>query len=249
MIVTPIKTDKILPGSLTLFDVLDKHLSEVKEKSVVVISSKLVAICEARFKPMDSVDKQALIEQEADLIVQDVKTKFGSNFTITNNTLIRSAGIDESNGNNNYILWPKDSQKTANQVREYLRQRFSLKNLGLLITDSTSTPLRLGTSGITLAFSGFKPLNDYRGQPDLFGKPLEVTRANVADGLSVSGVLVMGEGSEQTPIALIEDVPFVQFQDSDPSAQDLEFLNTPLDEDVFAPFITSVRWQKGGRGN
>ena len=36
--------------------------------------------------------------------------------TIKNNLLIPSAGIDESNANHNYILWPKDPAGIAKKI-------------------------------------------------------------------------------------------------------------------------------------
>jgi putative folate metabolism gamma-glutamate ligase len=246
MIVKVIKTRKVIAGSGTLEQLLDESLHELNEASVVAVTSKIVSICEGRIVPMDSVDKQALVEQEADLMIKNVKNMYGGNFTITKNTLMRSAGIDESNGDGNYILWPENPQKSAKDIREYLKKRFGVKEVGVLITDSISMPLRLGTTGITVGFSGFKPLNDYRGKSDLFNKPFQYTRASIANGLAAAAVLAMGEGSEQTPIALIEDASFVRFEDKDPSAEDLEFLNVPAQEDIYAPFLTGVEWQEGG---
>ncbi|MGH7237527.1 MAG: coenzyme F420-0:L-glutamate ligase, partial [Candidatus Saccharimonadales bacterium] len=100
--------------------------------------------------------------------------KYGYHFTIKDNTLIPMAGIDESNGDGNYVLWPKDSQKTVNEIREYLKNRFKLKTIGVVITDSTCQPLRRGTIGVCLAHSGFLALNDYRQKPDLFGRKFNV---------------------------------------------------------------------------
>ena len=66
-----------------------------------------------------------------------------------------------------------------------------------------------------LAYSGFRALNDYVGRPDLFGRPFTVSQADVAGGLAAATVLQMGEGAEQTPIAVLTELPFVQFQDRD----------------------------------
>lgn len=163
--------------------------------------------------------------------------------------MIPAAGIDESNGNGNYILWPKRPQKTANQIRNYLHKRFSLKQVGVIITDSTSTPLRYGTAGIAIAHSGFLAVNDYRGKPDLFGRRLKISTANIAGNLAAASVAVMGEGAESTPLAVIKDVPFVQFQDRNPTEEELAATYVPIKEDLFAPFLNAVQWQKGSRDN
>jgi len=123
-----------------------------------------------------------------------------------------SAGIDESNSNGFYILHPKDLQETANKIRIYLCKRFKLKNVGVLITDSKTTPLRWGTTGVALAHSGFLALNDYIDTPDIFGRKLKVTKVNISDGLAAAAVLVIGEGREQTPLAIISETASVKFQ-------------------------------------
>src|SRR6266508_2193439 len=69
------------------------------------------------------------------------------------------------------------------------------------ITDSKTAPLRVGVTGVTLAYSGFQALNDYVGTKDLFGRAWRMIKVNVVDALATAAVLVMGEGSEQTPLA------------------------------------------------
>lgn len=247
MIVTTVKTDKITAGALTLQALLDTAISDLTEGSIVAITSKVVSLCENNVVPMDSMDKEELIVKESNYYLPATLSKYGYHFTITDNTLISVAGIDESNGNGHYILWPKDSQATANTIRAYLRQRFNLQRVGVVITDSTCHPLRRGTNGILLAHSGFSALNNYVGKPDLFGKPFSVSQADVAGGIAAAAVLQMGEGTEQTPIAILTDLPFVQFQDHDPSPEELKETTISLEDDLFAPFLSSVEWKKGER--
>jgi putative folate metabolism gamma-glutamate ligase len=247
MKVTPVKTDKILPG-ISLDEVLDKHLTELKENSVVAITSKVAGICEDRVVPIGSIEKEELVKKEADYYLSPSLSKFGMSFTITHNTLVPVAGIDESNGNGQYILWPENPQATANRARKYLREKFGLRKLGVVMTDSTARPLHYGTEGVAIAYSGFKPSNNYIGQPDLFGRPFKVSISNIADALASAAVVVMGEGTEQTPIAVIENIPFVSFQDKDPSQEEISsFYLSHMDDDLFAPFLKNAPWQKGSR--
>jgi F420-0:gamma-glutamyl ligase len=68
----------------------------------------------------------------------------------------------------------------------------------------------------------------------------------VALGLAAAAVLAMGEGTEQTPIAIITDVSFVKFQQRDPTKEELEYFYIKnKEEDLFAPFLNAVKWQKG----
>lgn len=245
MIITPIKTAKILPGSTDIFSLLDASLSSIDEGSVLAITSKVISLCENRVVPLGTKDKEELMVDESAYYLPAEHSKYGHRFTITNNTLIPSAGIDESNGSGHYVLWPKDPQKSANAIRQYLSERFSLKHIGVVITDSTCQSLRLGTAGIAIAHSGFNALNDYVGKPDLFGRLLGVTQSNIAGGLAAAAVLAMGEGAEQTPLCVIEKLPFVKFQERDPTPEELSSLRIPLEDDLFAPFLKSAPWQKG----
>lgn len=118
----------------------------------------------------------------------------------------------------------------------------------MIITDSTCLPLRRGTIGVILAHSGFLGLKDYRKTPDLFGRYFKVSSAGLASGLAASAVLAMGEGREQTPLAIITDIPFVKFQSRNPTKAELAELYISSKEDLFAPFLNSVQWQKGKGG-
>src|SRR4051794_7772153 len=117
MIVKTVKTELVKPGQLTVFELLDKSLDGLAEGSVVAITSKVLSLCEDRVVPISKATKQVLVEQEADYYLPPHVTDYDFSFTITKNTLIPSAGIDESNGDGNYVLWPKDPQASANKIR------------------------------------------------------------------------------------------------------------------------------------
>jgi dihydrofolate synthase / folylpolyglutamate synthase len=247
MKVTSVKTERITAGATELLPLLERVIPGVANGSVIAITSKIVSLCEGSVIPLDKIDKDDLVVRESDLYLPASVSKYRHHFTITNNTLIPMAGVDESNGDGQYVLWPTDAQGTASQVRAWAKQKFGLSRIGVIITDSTCHPLRRGTNGIMLAYSGFRALNDYIGRPDLFGRPFAVSQADVAGGLAAAAVLEMGEGAEQTPIAILTELPFVHFQDRDPTAEELASVIIPLDEDLFAPFLTSVQWQQGTR--
>ncbi len=247
MKVTPIKTEKILPGSISLFEVLDKYISGLKEKSVVAIASKIVAICEGRIvKKISDEQKNDLAKQEAELYLPREFNQYGFMITINNNIMVASGGVDESNGNGDYILWPKDPQKNANEVREYLIKKFGVENLGVIITDSRLSPLRWGVTGVSVAHSGFKALRDYVGKPDIFGRLLQVEKTNIADSLATAAVLEMGEGNEQQPLAIVEGLEkTVEFQKRNPTEEEINNLKITMGDDVFSSLLTRVDWKKG----
>ena len=245
MKITPIKTHKITLKDKDLFEIFNLYLPRIKEGSVVAITSKIVSICEGRVVEVGTVDKDELVKKEAEYYLPKELNKYQFFLTIKRGLLTPTAGIDESNGNGYYILWPSNPQKTANEIRKYLVKRFSLKKVGVIITDSKTTPLRWGVTGTAIAHSGFTALNDYRGKKDIFGRKLEVTQANVMDALAAAAVLAMGEGKEQTPLALLEDLPFMRFQQRNPTKKELENLKISLEEDLYSSLLTSVKWRKG----
>lgn len=244
MQITAIKTHKITSADTNILAILDKYLDSVPEKSVVAVTSKIVSITEGRVVKVGEADKDTLVKQEAEFYLPKVN-RYDFFLTIKNGTLIASSGIDESNGNGFYVLWPEDPQASANAIRKYLQEKFNLKDIGVIITDSKVTPLRRGVTGFALAHSGFIALKNYIGTPDIFGKKFEATNINIMDGLAASAVFAMGEGREQTPLAIIEKIPFIQFQDHDPTEAELAELHIEVDDDLYAPLLKSVQWKKG----
>lgn len=246
MKVTTYKTKKVEVGD-KLFPILDEFLPKLKDKTVVAIASKIVGICEGRVDPDDSDrHRDELAKKEAEFYIPVELSKYNFMITINNNVLVARAGIDHSNGHGNLVLWPKDPQKSVNQIREYLIKKHGVKNLGVILTDSHLSPLRWGVTGVAVAHSGFETLIDYVGKPDIYGRPLLVEKSNVRDSLATAAVIEMGEGSEQQPIAIIEDAKFVKFQKRNPTKKELANLRIKVEDDVFAPFLTSAKWLKGG---
>ena len=241
MNIKPIKTHKIQPNE-NLFEILDKYLPKLEEKSVVANSSKIVGICEGRVVKISKDKKQqkeTLIKQEADFYLPQ-KEFF---LTINHNILVANAGIDESNSNGYFSLWPKDPQKSVNQIREYLVKNHKIKNLGIILTDSKLSPLRWGVTGYAICHTGFQALNSYVGKKDIFGRKLRVEQANIPDSLATTAVVVMGEGNEQQPLAIITDLPFVTFQQRNPTQKELDKLKIKLEDDIYASLLAGVKWK------
>ncbi len=250
MKISAIQTHKITEQDKSIFAILEQYIDHLSENSVIAVTSKIISICEGNILKIENDEKlkDRLIEENSQYYLPRSGNKYNVSFTVTNNILSASAGIDESNGNGFYILWPKNPQESANRIREYLIEKFGVRNLGVIITDSKTTPLRWGVTGIALAHSGFNALYDYIGQDDLFGRPFVYEKLNIADSLAATAVLEMGEGSEQTPLAVIENIKNIEFQNRNPSQEELDDLRISLDDDLFAPFLKNANWKKGGRG-
>ena len=75
--------------------------------------------------------------------------------------------------------------------------------IAVIISDSFGRPWRRGTVGIALGAAGLPAIIDWRGHPDLFGRPLEVTETGFADEIAAAASLVMGQANEAMPIVLV----------------------------------------------
>lgn len=124
-------------------------------------------------------------------------------------------------------------------------KEYGVAQLGLIITDSMSLPLRRGAIGFALSWDGIDPLEDYRGTPDIFGRTIEIEMANRIDALAAAAVLEMGEGGEQMPIAVIRGLKGAKFKNRPKKADQL--IIEPED-DLFAPLLWKKGWKRGGRG-
>lgn len=234
----PIKTKAILPPKESIYDILGNFLPALSEGDVLLITSKILAIHQGRcVKINPEIDKEDLIKKEAERYVISHSPSGDWTLTIKNYTLIPSAGIDESNGNGYYILWPKNVPKLAKEICQYLKKKFSLKNLAVIVTDSHTIPLRYGVIGISIGFYGLEPLYSYEGKPDIFGRKLKHTKTNIVDTLSAMGVLLMGEGKEQTPILIIRDAKFVQFTEKNTYKK----LVIPPEDDIYKPLLEVMK--------
>jgi len=237
MQITPVKTRKLKPPKDDIFDVLDNYCPSLNERDVLLIASKILAIHQGVCVPIDSIiDKDELIKKEADVFIPRQECP-GEHviLTLKNKTLIPSAGIDESNANAHYILWPKNPEKASKLICKYLKKKFSIKNLAVIITDSRTSPMRYGTIGISIGFYGLEPLKNYVDKKDIFGRKIKMTQSNVVDALSAMGVFAMGEGNEQTPMVIIRDADFVEFTNK----ETYEKLLIPIKEDIYYPLLAN----------
>lgn len=247
MKVKAIKTRKFLPPKDNLWELLSK-IKSLKENSVVAIASKVVAIGEGRCLKIEGVDKDKIAISESSKYIPRQQSP-GSLIltTIKNNMLVASSGIDESNGGNFYILWPKNPGHSAEKIWKFLKQKFKVKKVGVIITDSRLVPLRRGVVGIAISYFGFKPIKDYRKHKDLFGREFKMETSNLPDSLATVAVLEMGEGSESQPIAIISEIPGIEFiqKKYQPKNFDENF-EIPIEEDMFYPLFSKAKWKKGG---
>ncbi len=232
MIVHAIKT-RIFNEGEDLFRFICRYIKNIPENSVIVVTSKIVALSERRTAVIENAKtKENLIRSESQ---RAVRTKYVW-LTVKDGMVMASAGIDESNANGKLILLPKDSYAAAKKLRRQVQKKYHLKHLGVLITDSRTMPFRAGVGGVALGYAGFRGIRDYRGTPDIFGRKLKLSRTDVADSLATAAVLVMGEGEERQPIAVVRNAP-VEFRNTINRRE----LHIDIDDDMYSQLFRKTK--------
>lgn len=205
MKIKAIKT-RIFKENENLFNFILESIPKISDGDILVITSKIVSLSENRSVVYtNEKDLDKIIKKESQFAM---RTKLVW-LTIKDGMVLASAGVDKSNANGKIILLPKDSFNSARVIRKLLLKHFKINNLGIIISDSRTLPLRAGIIGIAVGYVGFKGLRRYKGSKDLFGNVLQFSRTDVADSLATSAVLLMGEGNECQPLAIIKDTPVV----------------------------------------
>jgi coenzyme F420-0:L-glutamate ligase/coenzyme F420-1:gamma-L-glutamate ligase len=214
----------------SFLDALHGKGLDLADGDVVAFADKIAAISEGRVIDLDHVapsdEAKALAERYAlepafvEVVLQEADEVFGgvarALLTVKNEVLIANAGMDHKNAPpHSATLWPSKPNETAATLRGKV-ERATGKRVGVLLVDSHVAPMRMGTLGFALGIAGFRPVKDCRGMKDLYGKPLLITRMNVADDLAAAAHLIMGETTERIACVLLRhtDVPITD--DFDP---------------------------------
>lgn len=218
----------------------------LRDGDVVVIAQKIVSKAEGRTVDLATVTptKEALalaakVEKDPRIVqvvlsesVRVVRSR--PNLMIMQHRLgfvMANAGVDQSNvapsdGVQRALLLPVDPDGSAEAIRTGLVARFGVK-LGCIISDSFGRPWRRGTAGVAIGCAGLPSLIDLRGQPDLFGRILEVSIIGFADEIAAAASLLQGQAAEGQPVIVVRGLTWTA-----PDASIAELVRPP-EEDLF----------------
>jgi coenzyme F420-0:L-glutamate ligase/coenzyme F420-1:gamma-L-glutamate ligase len=193
-----------------------------RAQDVIVVAQKIISKAEgrvvdlARVQPSPRAEELAAITakdaRQIELVLQESEAvlRAKKNVIVVAHRLglvMANAGIDRSNVETDSVadpvlLLPVDPDRSAAEIKARLDSHFGVA-LGVIISDSVGRAWRLGTVGLAIGAAGVPSLIDRRGEPDLNGRPLEVTETGFADSVATAAVLMMGEGAENTPAAFV----------------------------------------------
>jgi coenzyme F420-0:L-glutamate ligase/coenzyme F420-1:gamma-L-glutamate ligase len=223
---------------------LNRAGQTLRDRDVVVIAQKIVSKAEGR--TVDLADVVASAEAVAlaaqvgkdPAIVQVVLSESTKvvrsrpNLMIMQHRLgfvMANAGVDQSNvaeadGRHRALLLPVDPDGSAAAIRRSLALH---ANVGVIISDSFGRPWRRGTAGVAIGSAGLPSVIDLRGQPDLFGRILEVSIIGFADEIAAAASLLQGQAAEAQPVVVVRGLTW--------NAPDVPVADVirPAEEDLF----------------
>lgn len=238
---------EIEPGAdlaTLLIECIDSAELEPREGDIVAVAQKIVSKAESRFANLNDVTPSAralslvyasekdprlaeLILRESRRVVRDTPTVIIVEHR--SGIVLANAGIDRSNvrgDQDTVLLLPEDADASAAELRRRLEHHYAVR-LGVMITDSVGRPWRLGTTGIAIGCAGIEAMNDMRGEPDMFGRVLQVAEVATADCVAGIASLVMGEGDAAVPAVIVRGLG------AGGSEQTARDILRPPEEDLF----------------
>ena len=246
------------PGAL-LADALARAREPLRDGDVVVVAQKIVSKAEGRVVRLADVvpspralelagrtEKdpravEAILGESVEVVraapgVLIVETRHG--------IVLANAGADMSNvehdeEDDHLLLLPEDPDASADRLRAVLAARASgggdggrSPRIGVIVADSVGRAWREGTVGLAIGVSGLPARLDRRGEPDLFGRPLHVTEVGIADSIASAASIVMGEGAEGRPAALVRGLSFEGRSEAERAGRARDLVR-PRERDLF----------------
>ncbi len=209
-----------------IVDCLAQAGLELQHGDVIVIAQKIVSKAEGRLVDLATVvpspRAKALAEEVAkdprlvEVILSESRrvVRAVPDILIVEHRLglvMANAGVDQSNvsepdGRELALLLPQDPDASARRLRDEFRAMAG-REVGVIINDSFGRPWRLGVTGVAIGCAGVAALVDLRGEPDLFGRLLQVTVLAQADEIAAAASLLMGQAAEGCPVILVRGLP------------------------------------------
>lgn len=212
---------EIRPGddlAAHILDALAAHPEPLRPGDVLVIAHKAVSKAEGRLRELAAVTPSERARELAEAFEKDpravqvvldesrqvIRAAHGVLITETHHGFIcANSGVDASNvaGEETLLMLPVDPDASARRLRADLASRTGVAP-AVVITDSFGRAWRTGQCDITVGCAGIRPLEDWRGGHDAYGRELHATIIAVADQLAATADLARRKDAGE-PVVLI----------------------------------------------
>jgi len=201
----------------------------IRNRDILIVGQKAVSKAEGRIVNVDNAKPSSRAVRIAkktgkkpgfvEMVLKETSRVLradGEAFIVTTKSgaTCLNGGVDKSNveGDNMYALLPQNPDQSARLLVRRIKA-LTGKRIGVVVCDTRSRPFRRGQVEECIGIAGISPLVDYRGQRDLFGYTLRFKNVALADELASAAELVMGQGKEAAPAAIIRGLKRVRFQE------------------------------------
>jgi coenzyme F420-0:L-glutamate ligase/coenzyme F420-1:gamma-L-glutamate ligase len=224
-----------------IVEIARRNNASIEDGDIVLVSQKIVSKAEGRLANLDDVEPSEGAREVAaktskdagfvELVLRDTAkiVKAVPGFLVVEDRrgwVCLNAGVDKSNVSSQdgvaVSLLPVDPDVSAKVIRRGL-MRLTGKHVAVIVCDTYSRPFRRGQAEFAIGVSGVKVFKDYRGKKDLFGYVLQVKNVAVVDELACAAELLMGQGNEAVPVAIIKGLKRVELcEESESSIKELQ---------------------------
>jgi coenzyme F420-0:L-glutamate ligase/coenzyme F420-1:gamma-L-glutamate ligase len=187
-------------------DAVDACSHRIQEGDVLVVAQKIVSKAEGALVRLDDVEPSTLARSWAEAYGRDpravevvlqesrriVRMDHGVLIAETRHGFVcANAGVDSSNVPEGWVtVLPRDPDASAERLREALSDEFGCP-VGVIVADTFGRPWREGVVNVALGVAGVRPVIDYRGSVDQYGRRLESTVVALADEIASAAEIVM----------------------------------------------------------
>ena len=225
-----------------------------QDRDIVIIASTVVAKAEGytfRLEDIKPGEKaleisarngkdarfiQAILTRSSEVLIE---IPFMLVTTLTGHTCV-NAGIDESNIENGFFLYPPENPDFSASKMGTGLESLSGKKLSVIVTDTNGRAFKIGQTGVAIGIYKIKPIKSWVGKKDLFGKTLEITEEAIADELAGAANLLMGEGAGGIPVVVIRGLDY--YCESKTSIKEIYF---PKERDIIKKGLVCLHKKTG----
>ena len=212
----------------------------------MVVAHKVVSKAEGRIRRLDEVEPgerarglaaehgkdarlvQAVLDESAEVL----RAAGGTLVCVTRHGFVcANAGVDQSNASGEpgeLVLLPEDPDGSARTLRAGLEAALGARP-AVVIADSFGRAWRLGQTDVAIGAAGLRPLDQWIGRDDGFGRELRVTSIAVADAIAAAADLARAKDSLE-PVVLVRGLDRFVTEDDGPGAA---ALRRPAEDDLF----------------